>query len=160
MARTIEGLPGMKAAAWAAGLVLVAAACHLSERQGRSAPASGEATTAADMKPYTEEIPGADVSFEMLPVRAGRFVMGSPAGEPNRSKDEGPQVEVELAPFWMGRCEVTWDEFELWAMGLDQYRRAAPEATWTARDRQADAVTRATPPYGDCTFGMGRQGCP
>ncbi len=160
MLRKIDGLLGLNAAAWAAGLLLVAAACHLSEFQGRSASASSEAKTAADMKPYSEKIPGTDVSFEMVPIRAGRFVMGSPPSEPNRSKDEGPQLEVELAPFWMGKCEVTWDEFELWAVGLDQYLRTTPEAERTQRDRKADAVTRATPPYGDCTFGMGREGRP
>ena len=112
------------------------------------------------MKPYTQKIPGTDVTFDMVPIPGGRFVMGSPAGEPNRANDEGPPVEVELAPFWMGKCEVTWDELELWMVGLDRHLRTAPEDKWTQRDKQADAVTSATPPYGDWTFGMGREGHP
>src|SRR5437764_1000114 len=37
----------------------------------------------------------------------GRFVMGSPPGEPERRPDE-TQVEVTLSRgFWAGKCEVT-----------------------------------------------------
>jgi formylglycine-generating enzyme required for sulfatase activity len=140
-------------------MLLVAAACHVSGCRGRPARGS-EAAVPADRKPYTEKIPGTDVAFEMVPVPAGRFVMGSPPGEPNRSKDEGPQCEVQLAPFWMGKCEVTWEEYELWALGHDEYFRTTPKAERTDRDRKADAVTRATPPYGDHAFGMGRDGRP
>src|SRR5688572_21441480 len=43
------------------------------------------------MVPYTEKIPGTDVSFEMIPIPGGEFLMGSPAGEPERGDDEGPQ---------------------------------------------------------------------
>src|SRR6478609_4927435 len=60
------------------------------------------------MVPYIEKIPGTDVSFEMIPVPGGEFLMGSPAKEAHRKKDEGPQVQVKLEPFWLGKCEVTW----------------------------------------------------
>jgi formylglycine-generating enzyme required for sulfatase activity len=33
--------------------------------------------------------------------------MGSPASEPIRSSDEGPQRQVAISAFWMGRTEVT-----------------------------------------------------
>ena len=29
--------------------------------------------------------------------------MGSPASEAGRDADEGPQVKVTVAPFWMGK---------------------------------------------------------
>ena len=38
---------------------------------------------------------------------------GQPRHETGRKPDEGPVHEVEIAPFWMGKHEVTWDEFEL-----------------------------------------------
>ena len=41
--------------------------------------------------------------------------------------DEGPQHQVAIEPFWMGKYEVTWDEYELWSMGLDSQRRADHE---------------------------------
>src|SRR5690554_5422780 len=63
----------------------------------------------ADFKPYTEVIPGTEVAFDMVPIRGGKFMMGSPPAEPGRNDDEGPVHEVELSPFWMGKHEVTWD---------------------------------------------------
>jgi len=119
-----------------------------------------EAATEAEMKPYTEIIPGTDVKFEMIPIRGGTFKMGSPENEKNRKPDEGPQVEVQVEPFWMGKCEVTWDEYELWAMGLDKQRRKIKKIESTEQDRIADAITIPTKPYTDMTFGMGKEGYP
>src|SRR6476469_7845338 len=55
------------------------------------------------MVPYIEKISGTDVSFEMIPVPGGEFLMGSPAKEAHRKKDEGPQVRVKVEPFWIGK---------------------------------------------------------
>src|SRR4051812_2777285 len=57
-------------------------------------PAKGRAVKVDDgyMVPYVEKIPGTDVTFQMIPIPGGEFLMGSPAGEAERSKDEGPQV--------------------------------------------------------------------
>ena len=53
----------------------------------------GDATakSAAEMKPYKQRIPGTDVWIEMVPIRGGEYLMGSPASEKGRKKDEGPQ---------------------------------------------------------------------
>jgi formylglycine-generating enzyme required for sulfatase activity len=63
------------------------------------------------MVPYSATIPGTDVTFEMIPVPGGEFLLGSPESESARSNDEGPQVRVQVAPFWIGKCEVTWAEY-------------------------------------------------
>ena len=84
---------------------------------------NAEAATETAMKPYTEKIPSADVKFDMVPIPGGKFLMGSPESEGDRKKDEGPQVEVGIEPFWMGKFEVTWEEYELWGMGLDKQIR-------------------------------------
>ncbi|MBF0270743.1 MAG: formylglycine-generating enzyme family protein [Magnetococcales bacterium] len=47
----------------------------------------------------------AGIPFVHIP--AGCFGMGSPAGEAGRDGDEGPQHEVCLNGFWLGRHEVT-----------------------------------------------------
>jgi formylglycine-generating enzyme required for sulfatase activity len=60
------------------------------------------------MVAYEMAIPGTDVKFRMVPVPGGEYLMGSPATEPHRKDDEGPQRKVVVAPFWMGECEVTW----------------------------------------------------
>src|SRR5690606_985002 len=110
-----------------------------------------------EMKPYEVVIPGTDVRFTMVPIPGGIYLRGSPEGEEARRVDEGPQHWVAVDPFWMGRCEVTWDEYELWAASLEKRRR--PEGyEATADDQRADAISRPTPPYTDMTFGMGKEG--
>lgn len=118
------------------------------------------AKTQAEMKPYTERIPGTKVTFDMVPIPGGKFMMGSPPDEPKRAAHEGPQLEVELEPFWMGKCEVRWEEYELWGLGYDAQRKKDAKQELSARDRLADAITRPTKPYSDMTFGMGREGYP
>jgi formylglycine-generating enzyme required for sulfatase activity len=49
---------------------------------------------------------------EMVTAPAGTFVMGSPASEPAREADEGPQQQVVLGRmFAVGRSAVTFDEW-------------------------------------------------
>lgn len=61
--------------------------------------------------PYHVTIPGTNVSFEIIPVPAGTYTIGSPEEESDRNEDEGPQREVIVSPFWIGKCEVTWAEY-------------------------------------------------
>jgi len=118
------------------------------------------ASSEAEMKAYTDEIPGTELTFDMVPIPGGKFTMGSPDDEEGRNDDEGPQHEVEVEPFWMGKCEVTWDEYEQWSMGLDVQRRKLTGGKATSYDELADAITRPTMPYTDMTFEMGKDGRP
>lgn len=118
------------------------------------------ATTEAEMQPYTEELVGTDVTFDMVPIPGGTFLMGSPEDEADRKEDEGPQHLVKIEPFWMGKHEVTWDEYDIWSFALDIQRRRLVGAEPSERDKAADAVTRPTKPYTDMTFGMGHDGYP
>ena len=110
------------------------------------------------MQTYVESIPGTGVSFALVPIPGGIFRMGSPPDEPGHEAHEGPQRDVAVSPFWMGRCEVTWDEYDLWNLGLDAGRRTREGVLATPRDAQADAVSGPTKAYTDMSFGMGRQG--
>jgi formylglycine-generating enzyme required for sulfatase activity len=50
---------------------------------------------------------------EMVVVPAGTFTMGSPAGEPKRNSEEGPQHTVTFARnFAVGRFALTFDQWE------------------------------------------------
>ncbi|MEZ5964635.1 MAG: formylglycine-generating enzyme family protein [Planctomycetota bacterium] len=113
----------------------------------------------AKMKPYEVVVPGTEVRFTMLPIAGGVYRMGSPDDEAGRRGDEGPQRWVAVDPFWLGKCEVTWDEYEQWASSLEVKRRSADYEASKA-DSEADAVSRPTPPYVDMTFGMGKEGYP
>ena len=85
-----------------------------------SAPKASEPKGAAVAPAtYVEQIPTTNVSFEMVFVPGGTFEMGSPADEPGREPDEGPRHAVTVGGFWMGRHEVTWDEYERFAFGAN-----------------------------------------
>ncbi len=119
-----------------------------------------EAKSEKEMKPYKQTIPGTEVSFEMVAIPGGEFLLGSPDSEAKRNPDEGPQVKVKIEPFWMGKHEVTWNEYDIWSFNLDIQRRKVLNQQPTALDPKADAVTRPTKPYTDMTFGMGHDGYP
>ena len=60
---------------------------------------------------YREDA-GVGLGLEMLWVEGGTFLMGSPAGEVGRDSDEGPQREVVLDGFWLGKHAVTQGQYE------------------------------------------------
>jgi formylglycine-generating enzyme required for sulfatase activity len=64
-----------------------------------------------DFKNYTRELEGTELKFDMIAIPGGNFNMGSPATEVGRRPDEGPQHQVKISPFWIGKHEVTWDFF-------------------------------------------------
>lgn len=111
---------------------------------------------------YVEKIPASSISFNMVAIPGGTFKMGSPADEPFRKENEGPIREVEVSPFFMAEVEVTWDEY------LAFYIQTAAEGRTTdtegLRNQQAssedvDAISGATPPYGqpDQGWGLGQR---
>jgi formylglycine-generating enzyme required for sulfatase activity len=112
--------------------------------------------TAAEMKAYTNTIPGTDVKYEMLPIPAGEFVMGTPASEKDRKPDEGPQHKVKISPFWMGQYEVTWDQYLLFMYPDDEKKLREAHPTPEDVNEISDAVTRPSKPYVDMSFGMGK----
>ena len=113
-------------------------------------------TSSKTLKPFTEKLAGGKVSFDMMPIPAGTFHMGSPADEPRRKADEGPRRAIHIDAFWMGRTEVTWNEFERYAM---PWKHAAkPKKRMGLKllgDRANMAVSHPTERYIRADFGMG-----
>jgi formylglycine-generating enzyme required for sulfatase activity len=100
---------------------------------------------AGDAKPFTQTIPGSTITFDMVPIPAGKFLMGSPATEKGRKEDEGPQFQVQVDPFFMGKYTVTQTEYNYF---LSNYQRLASAGAPTIpKDKLADAVTYPTPMY-------------
>ena len=95
-------------------------------------------------------------SSDMAWVPPGEFMMGSPATEAGRDPNEGPQHKVKVGGFWMGKCEVTWDEYDVFWFDENFFK---------ADDRAAekfgpDAVTRPTNTFVDATYGHDRESHP
>ena len=131
-----------------ASLALVAVGAGPERAQAPATVPPPTVATQPTLEAYVEAIPNTKVKFEMVPIPAGTFLMGSPAGEAGRADDEGPQVTVAVPAFWMGRFEVTWNEYDLFAFA--RHRDATPVPAG------ADAVTQPTPPYADESFGYGK----
>ena len=104
------------------------------------------------MVAYDETIPGTTATFRMIPVPGGTFRIGSPESEADRSTDEGPQAEVKVEPFWIGRCEVTWGEYKRYMAAFELFKamRAAKIRPITP-DNEADAVTAPSALYDPTT---------
>jgi formylglycine-generating enzyme required for sulfatase activity len=47
----------------------------------------------------------------MVGIPAGTFAMGSPRSEPGRFDSEGPQHEVSVTAFGLGKYDVTSNQF-------------------------------------------------
>ena len=134
---------------------------------------NASAAAEADMKAYTETIPGTDVKFDMVPIKGGEFLMGSSEqeqkdqggeAEPEYFYDpaaEGPQHKVQVSPFWMGKCEVTWDEYLSWLTGRSAILRKEANEPETPNTQMADAIPCPSAcAYTDMTCGMGTKGYP
>jgi formylglycine-generating enzyme required for sulfatase activity len=62
-------------------------------------------------------------------VEGGTFTMGSPSNEPDRDSDEGPQHQVTVKSFYMGKQEVTQREWqELMGTTVAQQRNMGQQA--------------------------------
>jgi len=85
---------------------------------GTSAPALREVPPPP---PKTKEPPrdlridlGAGATLDLVLLPAGRFRMGSPDDEAGCNSDEGPIREIVFrAPFYMGKYEVTQEQYEV-----------------------------------------------
>ncbi|NVJ45895.1 MAG: formylglycine-generating enzyme family protein [Cytophagia bacterium] len=103
---------------------------------------------------YTQNIPGSDLSIEMIAIEGGTFQMGS-----TEKPDEQPIHEVTLSPFWMAKYETTWNLYKLYRDG--NINSSQPETLeGTDVKIKVDGVSRATAPYVDMSFGMGTDGYP
>jgi formylglycine-generating enzyme required for sulfatase activity len=98
-------------------------------------PVTAAAQAPAAPQPLKQSIPDTVVSFEMVPVPGGTVTVG------------GTSVTVE--PFLIGRTEVTWDIYDLFAGGSD-----------VRGNTSTDAASRPSHPYGAPDYGWGHAGYP
>jgi formylglycine-generating enzyme required for sulfatase activity len=117
------------------------------------APPCTAQTEPAGMKPYTETVAGTPVEIPMVAIPAGEdgfpatFRMGSPTSESGRKDDEAPTVEVRIEPFWIGKCEITWDTFDAFRTEYAQRVGASLRRNDADVDAWVDAVSMPTPLY-------------
>ena len=113
------------------------------------------------MKDYRQKILQTGAEYHMTAIPGGEFFMGSPAEEPHRQEEEGPQTKVTVKPFWMGTYEVTWDEYEpFMSSAMERTKSGARPDYNPEKHTLVDAVSGPTAPYMEMSFGMGQSGYP
>ena len=131
----------------------------------------------SDFIAYSESIPETSEAIDLVPVAGGTFTM--------IDEDTGNRHEVAVDSFWIGKFEVTWDQYNLFAQGdLNELRRefykvmydvdiemdadaySSPSLTdevlemLREADVPADVISKPSPAYSDMTSGMGTDGFP
>ncbi|MBL7971675.1 MAG: SUMF1/EgtB/PvdO family nonheme iron enzyme [Prolixibacteraceae bacterium] len=110
-----------------------------------------EPTSVTSFTNFTEKIPGTSVTFDMVAIPEGQFLMGSSKKEPFRKPDEGPVHPVKVSRFFMAKIEVSWDEYlEFFKATSSQGRKEAEE------NENVDAISGPTPPWGAPDQGWGK----
>lgn len=116
-----------------------------------SAEVYTEPTPVDSFATFTEKVPGTSLSFEMVAIPGGQFIMGSPKKEPFRKPEEGPAHTVKLSRFFMAKVEVSWEEYlEFFKATSSQGRKEAEE------NANVDAISGPTPPWGAPDQGWGK----
>jgi formylglycine-generating enzyme required for sulfatase activity len=96
-------------------------------------------------KTFKERIPGTTVEFEMVYIPPGRIELPDP-------EDPSKMRSVEIKGFWIGKTEVTWDEYGTYAFNKD--------IAEVEKQREADAIAKPSKPYGAIDRGFGYEGNP
>lgn len=105
----------------------------------------GQGSTQEPGKPFADKIPDTLIAFEMLPIPAGTVSVEDP-------RVAGKTKEITLAAFWIGKMEVTWDEYDVFAYRLD--------LTEKQRSDGVEAKSRPSKPYGAADRGFGHHNYP
>lgn len=100
-----------------------------------------------EFKEYTQEIAGTDVSFKMVPIKGGSYIVGASENDADKESDELPNKKVEVSSFWMGAFEVTHKEFLLFT---DATRDLLPDG-----NANPEVISRPSSPYEDPSKGLG-----
>ena len=112
--------------------------------------ASPAAAGERKLESFTQAIPGTTVAIEMVAIPGGEATLGSPAGEAGREPAERAPQRVSVEPFWLGRYEVTWEQFLPFVFA----DRADLEK------EKADGVTHPSKPLGSVYRDRGESGYP
>src|ERR1700704_5081621 len=96
------------------------------------------AFAADNPKTDSETLKGTTVKFDLVQLPAGKITI---AGK-----------EVEIKPVWIGKTEVTWDEYDVFWQRTD--------LTAAEVQKGVDAENRPSKPYSPPDRGFGRAGWP
>jgi formylglycine-generating enzyme required for sulfatase activity len=103
------------------GLTVIAVAGYLMTRESSEQSTKKQPAISATLNSTGKALPDLGATFvenlngvklEMMRVPGGSFTMGSPDSEEGRGNSEGPQHQVAVPSFYIGRYEVTQAQWE------------------------------------------------
>lgn len=114
---------------------------------GISIPTRADDKVPSKLETRKIKFPHTVATYEFIHIPAGTVLV------PGATKDD-PSTKVQVKSIWVGKTEVTWDVFDVWAYALD-----LPDAQ---RAKAIDKLTgsRPTNPYAPPDRGFGHQGYP
>lgn len=107
---------------------------------------------------YQQDIKDESITIDMVAVEGGQYMMGAKNDNQNRKADEKPAHEVKVDSFWMGKYEITWEQYDAFVYGNFEEQGFIDKSKLEALG--IDAVTGATAPYEDMSGGMGKEKSP
>ena len=107
------------------------------------------ATKINTFKNFKEQIPGSNVSFEMIAIPVGEFEMSIYSDNKFKLKPI-VQKKIRIAPFFMGKIELTWDAYQAFLSDVESEGR-----NYADRSAEVDVISGASPPWGDPAQGWG-----
>lgn len=113
-----------------------------------------ELLIAQDFSNYTQEVKEETITIDMVAIKGGTFTMGANTDDASRAADEKPSHKVEVDDFWMGKYEITWEQYDAFVFG--EFGPEQFKSQDKLKDLGIDAISGATPPYVDMSFNMGK----
>lgn len=103
---------------------------------------------------YTQEIKNESITIDMVPIVGGSFVMGT-SSEHAKNPDETPEHNVSVNDFWMSKYEISWQQYDAFVFG--EFDSGQFQGSDKLAAMGIDAVSGATTPYVEMSFGMGKE---
>jgi formylglycine-generating enzyme required for sulfatase activity len=107
---------------------------------------------------YTQQMPGSAFTFPMVAIPGGTITVGSPASETGRESSDLAPRKITVKPFWIGRFEVSWQEFLPYVF-IDK-KEVARDVDKLEGIVDYDGISHPTKPYGSVYRERGEKGFP
>jgi len=112
--------------------------------------------SAQKFEDYQQKVEGEKFDFELVAITGGNFMMGNV--ETVKSSDEKPLHNIEVDDFWMGKYEISWTQYDAFVYAKNTADAFIPESE--LHKLGIDAITGASVPYVEMSFGMGKENFP
>lgn len=115
-------------------------------------------TQAQQFNNYSQNIPNENFSIDVVAVKGGEFSMGTDSNDTSRNEDEKPEHKINVDDFWMGKYEITWDQYDAFVFG--EFDAGQFKSKEELIKLGIDGISGATTPYVEMSFGMGKEDHP